>query len=227
MRGFGSKALVVMASMVVWSRCSAEDWPRSWQGQVVETGRQQLVDERFYEKLSSSGQAFIGVIETIKGDSVVFSVEHNLRGAQSKKVTVKHLKRPHGDLEMRVGDRWLYAGPHSAYGSRWLETAGLSGREKAHEANRMGRLVREDDSSLGFGEQLQSCERAKECSPVYYGCSLTAARANKFKEATLASWRARGGDTAVNCEAEGKRLKAGLVPWPICHMKRCGMWSVE
>jgi hypothetical protein len=173
----------------------------------------------FSQRLSEAPLVFIGVVSQASDSSVVFTVEHPLRGIDAKSFTLPRTGLSSCHIRFGVGERWVFGGEYL------MEPSMLLGRAEDASATSMGRLRRRDDSRLSLPAEWQICSRASQCVAVPYGCSMTSVVSQHESVARKQAWRIGGDPRMLECARPPANTPD--FPTPLCVAGRCGAWLLD
>lgn len=169
----------------------------------------------FEELLAKAPLAFVGKVESVKGDWVVFTVEHAIKGAaQGARVEIKALPPSTCAVTFVKGQRWVYGGPSAADPTYPLFNAS--------DASPMAGLARQDDSKFKPEPVWQACSADAQCKSVDLGCSSSAANAGGVLG--LRGLAEKSGAASRRCDKRQDIIDFAT-PW--CVEKVCGRWTTK
>jgi hypothetical protein len=169
----------------------------------------------FEERLAKAPLAFVGKVESVDGQRVMFVVEHAIRGAaQGAHVEIKALPASTCAVSFAKGQRWVYGGPSASDPTYPLYNA--------TDERPMAGLARQDDSKFNPKPSGQSCLADAQCQSVFLGCASTAANASGVSE--LKASADKSGATSRRC---GTRRDVIDFTTPWCVQNVCGRWTTE
>lgn len=177
----------------------------------------------FGEKLKAAKVAFIGEVESVRGRTVTFRVDHALTAnVEGARATIEMAPPSTCAIEFVKGQRWIFGGVNSFDPSLRLDVGPNGARQ---DADTSGRLRRQDDSRLQMPPEFTRCEGDRQCTPLAYACSTTAVNVDQLAAAKKHVFGKMGvaRPEVVDCAIDRSGRVVGA-EWFLCRAKRCGLW---
>ncbi len=166
-----------------------------------------------FDRLNDSKIIFIGYVKSVVGKSVVFDVEHQIKGVELKLFNVELLDSGCNNV-FKIGQKWLYAGESVSSPSLLLEEV-INGKKIIYKNG-----IRVGDLNLGLKKEWQECESSLSCETIVYACSSTSLNYKSFSLGLKHVREMWGSPSFYNCI----QLPDKVFALPLCVKNKCGNW---